>query len=985
MKKWLCITLLMVILSGHNTLFADTFFENDKMPAFEYIGKEQGVQDPSVSNIVQDKNGFIWFGTQGGLFRFDGRESVSYRNDPFDTKGLIHNLIQTIYYDLDQHSLWLGTYQGISKLDITQNRFTNYTVDDNHLSNNVVIDIAKDRNDDLWFGTMDGLNKLNQETGMFVNYPVEGKVVRSLLLDSSGRMLVGTYEGLFYLDEEKEALVKVEMDYPSTYVMVIKEFEKGILTFGLWDGGVLQTDLNFNPVQHYTYEDNRIYCLTQTRDHVLWTGTWGGGLFAQKGDEVYHFGGSGRRGDIGHDVLYSFLEDRTGILWIGTNGGGIYKTNPRKGNYLLYANDPEVSESLDAGKINNIYRDAQNRLWVAVYNKGLNRFDIGKEKPIKYSVDNSDGRTIENDQVMDFLEFEDELYIATGSGVSRYDPLTDRFERLGILPEDTITYALEMDQEGHIWVGSYLDGVYEFDRDFKQLNHLNIDNIDMTLTDNLVYDIVVDSQNRVWIGTNNGLNMYDQNQNAFRTFFKEEGNRQGLASNIIRALYKDDNGSIWVGMSGGGVARYIDATDSFISYTETEGLVDNTVVDIKESSNGLMWIATHGGISIIDSKTETISNLAIDETTERYTFTGEGFKDQDGSIYYGGTQGVMRFPADSEWLTDQLPPVYITNMLLYNTPIDEHVEVFNDLEYQLTSDENYISFEFSAIDYETVSQLQYYYKLSTVDNEWVKGGNRHFASYSNLAPGYYTFSVRVKTFQGKYTDPVSVSMVIQRPWYNSFWAYVVYAFALLFILYSILKIRENQMVTRRNSELAKLNQQLEEAVNELEKVSIKDPLTDIYNRRYFDTVMKDHLELAKRGYNHLSLLMIDIDDFKEINDEYGHVFGDHFLIAFADNMARLLTRSTDFVARYGGDEFVVVLYDTDEEGTRLMVDRIYKRVKKLEVLNENQMITFETSISIGVCSMVPSPDVAMETFISKADDALYDAKETGKNKAVFSE
>lgn len=981
-KVFVFMLILIVLLSQNNVFFTDTFFEEDRMPNFEEIGRDQGLQDLSVSSIIQDKNGFIWFGTQGGLFRYNGKDTVGYRNNPFDTKGLIHNLIQTMFYDEKEHALWLGTYQGISKLDIKSNQFTNYTVEDQGLSNNVVVAIGKDKNDIFWFGTMDGLNKLDPETGKFITYPVAGKVVRSILLDSRDRLLVGTYEGLFYFDEVKDALIKVEMSYPSTYVMVVKEFDKGTISLGLWDGGVLELDLDFNFVKQHNFQDNRVYTIQKTEDQTLWVGTWGGGLFSEKDKRIYHFPGTGKQSDIGHSVVYALTQDRSGILWIGTNGNGVYKTNPRKINYLEFSNDPDDQTTLDAGKINTIYKDSKGRLWIAVYNRGLNLYNEKTGSMIKYNSFNTDSRKLENDQIMEMIEYNGEFLVASGTGIDRYDVETDSFVETNILPKDTITYALNVDDKMHLWVGTYLDGVYEYDEAFNELNHFNIDSMKNKLTDNLVYDIISDAKGRIWIGTNNGLNIFNPKTDVIESYFKEEGNHSALASNTIRSIFEDKEGSIWIGMVGGGISRYEEKTDSFKSFTEAEGLVDNTVVSIKASHDGRIWAATHNGISIIDPKTEKSINLTLADGIGGYMFTGEGFVDPTGYLYFGGTHGITKFPPVTEIIGNTMPPVYITNISIYNTPIDQSVEIFNNQNYMLKSDENYISFDFNALDYETLSQIQYSYKLSGVDEDWVESGDRNYASYSNLNFGTYQFSVRVKTVQGEYTEPEIVTFTIERPWYNTIYAYVLYLFVFLFVLFSMYKIKESQMISVRNLELARLNDKLEEAVSELEAVSIKDALTGIYNRRYFNTVLKDYLQLAKRSNSYISILMIDVDDFKKINDEYGHILGDYFLIAFAKQIQEIIPRSTDFCARFGGDEFAVVLNDTSQEGAAIVANKIFESVHMINVEFQNEVIIIEPLVCIGVYSLKPEKEVSMEAFISKADEALYEAKRTGKNKIV---
>ncbi|MCD4714423.1 MAG: hypothetical protein K8R73_14165, partial [Clostridiales bacterium] len=658
MKKRVLMLFIILLTLNLGISHANPFEEHYSKVVFENIGREQGLQDLSVSNIVQDKNGFIWFGTQGGLFRYNGKDTTVYRNDPFVTDGLIHNLIQTMYYDNENHNIWLGTYQGVSMLNIETDQFTNYTVEENGLSNNVVVAIGRDADENIWFGTLDGLNRLDNETGQFKVYDVEGKVVRSILLDSRGRLLIGTYEGLFYFDESSDTLIKVDLEYPSQFVMVVKEFQNGKLHLGLWDGGVLELDLDFNILDHKTYDDNRVYALHMTEDQTLWIGTWGGGLFCQKDDESFSFNDRDMKGNINHSVIYSFLEDQSGLLWIGTNGGGVFKTNPDKVNYLEMYSKLDDPDSLDEGKINTIYRDSNNRLWIAVYNKGLNLYDETSGKIIKYNTENARHA---NNQIMDIIEYQDTLYVASGSGIDRYDEINDRFIETDLLPDDTISYALELDSENHLWVGTYLDGVFEFDQSLNLLRHITMQDGDLGLSDNLIYDITSDMKGRLLIGTNNGLNVYDKTTGINRIYFKEEGNYEGLASNTIRSILESRDGTIWIGMVGGGVSKYIEETDTFFSYTEADGLVENTVVGLKEAMDGQIWIATHNGISILDPITNNIINLSLSDGIGGYTFTGEGFKDADGSLFFGGTHGVTRFPSYTELGSNQLPPVYITN------------------------------------------------------------------------------------------------------------------------------------------------------------------------------------------------------------------------------------------------------------------------------------------------------------------------------------
>lgn len=980
-----------VLLLGIIVLFSgiahSAFGEADEVPfdrlRFENIGRDQGLLNLSVSSVIQDKQGFIWFATQGGLFRYNGKDTIAYRNNPFESDGLIHNLIQTMFYDEEKHHLWLGTYQGVSMLDLNTNTFTNYSVEESNLSNNVAVAIAKDKDDRIWVGTLDGLNRLDQASGSFVQYSVKGKVVRSLFLDSQDRLLVGTYEGLCTYNLEQDTLESVAIDYPSPYVMVVREFEPGVLTLGLWDGGILELDMSFNRLSHTEFLDNRVYAVEKTEDDTLWVGTWGGGLFAKRGPKIHNYTSTDTDDGIGHPIIYALMEDATGILWVGTNGSGAYFANPQGQNYLAFSHDMADPDSLDEGKINTIYRDSQDRLWIAVYNQGLNRYENTLDKMVKYKAENETTLKMGNNQVMDIIEYQGRLLIASGAGVEQYREAGDGFERLPILPENTITYALEVDRDNHLWVGTYLDGIYEFDADYQLINHFHVKSTPLAISDNLVYDIVCDQKGNLWIGTNNGLDVYLKEEKEMLAYLKKDGDTTSLPNNTIRTLLETESGEIWVGMVGGGLSKYLQDQNIFTTYTESEGLSDNTVISIEESNGGLIWIATHNGISVLDPDTDHIVNLTASDGIGGYTFSGDGFKDSDGSLFFVGTHGVTHFPPVSKLMNRPLPPVYITDFRVMQKPVSDHLVIYNDLTYTFDSESNFMSFEFNAIDYEYLSHTQYHYRLIGVDAEWVTSGQRNYVSYSNLSPGDYIFEVRAKTIQGLYTDPVRVSFVILKPWHQTTFAYGVYGLILIFIIFSFVKIRENHLITEKNSELNLLNDKLEVAVKDLEEVSIKDGLTGIYNRRYFNTVLGEQFNIAKRSRLPISVLMIDVDDFKEINDAYGHVFGDKYLIAFANEIEKSLVRTTDFCARFGGDEFAVVLYDTDLKGTESVAHTIRRNVGDLKIEHQGENYEMTSKVCIGGYTIIPDYEMSLELLISTADDALYEAKRNGKNQILI--
>lgn len=956
MTKYNKVICMMVILLGLCSISvqAETIYQ-EKPLIFDHIGREEGLKDLSVSNMVQDRDGYIWIGTQGGLFRYDGIEMLSYRTNPFQEEGIIHNLIQTMYYDESDHVLWLGTYQGVSRFDITSQHFTNYTVEDNGLSNSVVVSINKDAHGTMWFGTMNGLNRLDEASNQFDVFNIEEEVVRSIYVDSIDRLLVGTYNGLYFWDDTLEELVRVSIDYPSLYVMVVEEFEEGIITIGMWDGGVLELDLAFNVLAKHNYEDNRVYALHHTNDETLWVGTWGGGLFRDMNDVITRYEGSGKDGDIGHPVVYSFLEDREGKLWIGTNGDGIYKVNAYKRNDIILKNDPEDSESLDAGKINAFYKDQIGRLWIAIYNKGLNIYDQRTDTLTKYNSSNSDL----DDQVTAFILYNKQIILGTAGGLFNYNEV-EGFEALSILPEETIVYALEVDANNHLWVGTYLDGLYELDDNLSVVNHYTAET-EPALSDDLIYDLMEDSKGRLWVGTNNGLDLIDTSTGLITKSYNKGIARNTMPGNVVRKIYEAKDGIIWIGLFGGGLSKYNEISDDFTSYTEAEGLTDNSVVGIVESMDHHIWAITHTGVSTIDPTTGRLINWTDFEGIGAYNFTCDGYVGSDDSIYFGGTFGVIKMPPMIYRGEEILPPVYITDMYVLNESVDKKNSNYNNKSFSFDANENLVAFEFNALDYESSNQMRYSYQLKGFDEAYIDSGNRAYVSYSNLKPGAYEFLVKARTARGNYTTPVSVKFVISKPWYLTIYAFFVYLLVFVFLIFSLIKIRENKELTR---------------------VSSMDQLTAVFNRRYLDKVLEDYIQLATRSHCYLSVIMIDIDDFKSVNDQYGHVFGDEHLKGLAKNIKSKLPRQTDFCARYGGDEFVVVLYDTDEVGARIVTDKIVEGLTTRTVEYDGVKKDVTTTISLGMFTVIPKDTMTVEMMIGFADKALYEAKKTGKNKMV---
>ena len=324
--------------------FAVPLFAFDR-PFFTTLGTQDGLPNSSISAIVQDSRGFLWFGTQAGLVRYDGYSFKLYENEPFVENVLSHNQVQTLFLDGDL--LWIGTYGGLNRLDLSTNRITNFQYDSSKpdsLRDNLVVSIARDKTGRLWVGTAQGLDRFDEKTGTFIHYGspqgIPQVMIRDLHVDRQGRFWVATSgNGLFLYNDGTDSFTAIGADktkedaLPSPYVMSISEDPEGRLWFATWYGGisVLEDPVHFR-FKTIRFTDDRLYFVNAQDPDLVYGGTWGGGLFiySKSSGQIERIKTSDGTGSIPNDVVYACFLDKNRVLWIGTNGGGLPVQNPRK-------------------------------------------------------------------------------------------------------------------------------------------------------------------------------------------------------------------------------------------------------------------------------------------------------------------------------------------------------------------------------------------------------------------------------------------------------------------------------------------------------------------------------------------------------------------------------------------------------------------------------------------------------------------------------
>jgi diguanylate cyclase (GGDEF)-like protein len=595
-------------------------------------------------------------------------------------------------------------------------------------------------------------------------------------------------------------------------------------------------------------------------------------------------------------------------------------------------------------------------VWVGTMGGGLNRFDTQTLRAEIFTNDPAVPTSLAATGVMSLLEVDRQLWVGTfGGGISRFDPTTRRFDTLRPGPEDGLhlssgrVTALARDRTGHVWIGT--DG--------------------------------------------GGLNVWDAKTRRLSYYKRDAKQIDSLSGDTIYSILVDDSGGVWIGTRGGGLDRVVNPGEAplnlrFENLSESQGLPNNTVYGLRADGTGNIWVSTNYGLGRFDPDQKSIQHFHRLHGLQGEEFNfGAHYRDRSGKLFFGGAAGFNSFYPEVLEFNERPPRVVLTQFLKLNSPGIEGVPEERIEKLSLSHDEDVITLKFAALDYADPRANHYEYKLDGFDDDWVRADERRAATYTNLPGGEYVFRVRASNSDGVWsTQDLALPIVVApSPWATPF-AFTGYAVLALFMLMAVwyaqqrriarateLRAELEQQVEDRTYELAQRNRELEDANRRLEMASLTDTATGLANRRY---LMEQFPQLIARekGAQGLAIMIIDLDALKPINDQHGHAAGDEVINEVAKTVRQAI-RPDDVLARWGGDEFVVVAHAAHVEHATMLAERIRERVAKMKcVLPRGAVVRTSCSIGLTCLPFVPGkPDaVSWEHAIKIADLALYRAK-----------
>jgi diguanylate cyclase (GGDEF)-like protein len=996
---------------------------------FAHLGSDEGLSQGTVMAIVQDAQGFLWFGTEDGLDRFDGYEIRHFIHERSNPDTLPNGWVAALGCDKTGR-LWVGSDGGgLVWRDALLGRFLASDLSSNEAAlrpEGRIRALHIGRNGDIWIATHDsGVIVLDVTRHTSRHYRRDQSVnslsddsIWSLAEDASGKIWIGTAHGLDRVDPESGRVEQFATrlrasglpDDAALKVNALLVDARGTLWIGL-DGALARFDpvtALFTLLRHRdgdpsTLPDGRVAALLEDDEQRLWVGTSAGLalLDRQSNEFVIFLHDPTNRDSLPDNNIVTLYQDRSGLLWVGTKTGGAGRWNPRSWTFGHHRLGDEGSQSTTSFAV-----DHHGTLWIGSFAAGVAAIDPHNGAITRYRRGSHSGLALRDDTVMAMVtDDHDRVWLGTMSaGIERIDRARGEVTHFDSVADDPNTLpapgimSLMRDTRGRIWVGSYGGGLARIDPDSNRVTrypHGRAAGSD-GLSGDRATALAEDRSGRIWIGTDGaGLNVLDPASGQFKHFVHDAKEPNSLGANIVFALHVDDNGSVWVGTRGGGLDRAVGDPFGpqpmhFENLSESEGLPNSTVYGIESSSSGTLWVSTNRGLAEVRTQDRVVRSFRRSHGLQADEFNfGAHYRGPDGTLYFGGTNGYNAFLPQRLRFNEKPPPIVLTEVLKLNKPVSQTLEMLTQLDVGFR--DAAVTFQFSALDFTGPGENRYAYQLQGFDADWVNAGARRQATYTNLSGGNYVFRVRAANSDGQWSEqPLSLPVHVSPPPWATWWArttYVTILLALIFLVWygqhrrvlreAAYAHRLKAEVDARTLELAERNRDMEKANLQLREASVSDSLTGLGNRRFLHDTMAAKMRAAPAAQPDSCVLMVvDLDYLKPINDQYGHEGGDAVLIQFAE-ILRSVFRSDDRIVRWGGDEFVVMCQNADLEMASVLAERVRASVAK-QIFRVGNRVVSRTSCSIGFATVpfIPGhPQLAgWEQSLSFADAALYEAK-----------
>ncbi len=786
---------------------------------FRHLTTEDGLPSNWTWSVMQDSIGFMWFTTRAGLCRYDGYNVKVFQYDPADSTSISELYVKSIITEDSNGFIWVGSLNGLNKFDPITETFIRYfrNPDDPHsISSNWVRCTYLDRQGIVWIGTKgNGLNRYNAETDNFDSFLPSPDFslhsgIRGIYEDSSGIFWVGTANGLYQFDREIEEFILIKLVKKKGERIVnrfttisedndgniwycadrIYKYNKSTKKFTLFTGFSVESTWSSNPNFMNILMDH------SGNNQTLWIardGLYKYDLSAEKLTTIYN-DPSDQESYVGRNPR-GFYQDPTGLMWIATVSG-ISILDPRSSQIKSH---PDVAEKFQLDAV-SFLKDRQGHFWIGGDN-GLIHYDKNMRlvhwyKPVKENENSFNGvvgKIIEDS--------EKNIWIACpGDGVYILDSGMNEFLRCKLLKYGKDVRPNNLgdiyeDAQGTLWVAS--DGLFKRVKNSPEPTTFYLDTSNRRTSNNTHTRIQEDHSGNLWISSISGALLRqpesDRSTDNFFEYTHDPADPTSLSNSHIWTVYVDDHGEVWVGTNHG-LNRYVPEKDCFERFLMNTEPGASFIYDIARDRNGYLWLTTENGLIGFDpiaiDESANVKNQIKEYLPFNKVFRSDMYKDQSGIIYVGSRlgsgNGYFSFHPDDITKNRSIPPIVITSFTVRNKSIELDTAITLKQNLTLRYNQNYLSFEFAALDYTKPDQNQYAYMLEGLDKDWIYSGNRRFTNYTKVPPGNYIFRAKGSNSDGYWNEAgTSISITILPPPWLTWWAYILYGIALSALLYAL--------------------------------------------------------------------------------------------------------------------------------------------------------------------------------------------------------
>lgn len=753
---------------------------SDVQVAFNELTVEHGLSQNSVVSIAQDQTGFMWFATQDGLNKYDGKQFTHFQYQFEDVTRSTYSKLGKVYVD-NQDAVWIITNSGVlHKKESASDTFETVK------RLNEVSTMLQASNKDYFFGTYgSGLYYISETTKDTLQLlkPTDKHLSTYDLFEFNDKVLAATSNGIIEIDSKKNYhFVDVQED--TNFSSFTHSIKSNKLFLGSYGKGLFVSDgnnIDFKPFKGFNTatlpKDLIIQDILVDSTDKLWVATYGDGAYLidfQK-ETIQHFIANKTNPYALHynDVL-SLYEDFTGIVWLGTDGSGLsyYDEDLVKFNVLTNKQAPN-NVSIDFVRA---IVEKNDRVWLGTSNKGLTSIEFKTNSYTMYTTSNSN---LASDRVMSLHANEDGLWVGhQNNGLQKLEG-HDSFKSFEVTKGMSI-WKIYQAQNNMLWLCT-LNGLILFDEHKGIVKTYHSEN--SILTSNAIRTVEAGDENQLWIGTESeGLYLLNTKSDTILDV-------SDIQDRVKSLYYSED--ILWIGTNGNGLKSYNTKTKHINHFTTEQGLANNVIYGILPGNSNNLWLSSNKGLTrvAVDNDVITeIENFSNYDGLQTNEFnTGAYYKDSYGILYFGGLEGLNWFNPNQLSYNSDKPKTVITGFDVFAKPypmVQNHV---------FSANQNTMTFTFSGLHYSQPDRNQYKYQLVNHDPDWISSGNNNSAHYTNLPPDDYTFKVISSNYDGVWNEePATYTFTIKKPWYISNVALLCYTLLILGIgiwVYRYLKWR----------------------------------------------------------------------------------------------------------------------------------------------------------------------------------------------------